>query len=140
MFPCEHICRRPGTTLLRRGFQVARHCTLAGFDQRHWQGEPRHMLRKVHMGAPRRYDLEQTESDWAKPAENIADEGCPGGWQRAPFTESVLRYRRRPAEGGARVPNRLLDLQVDELVIEAVEFLEVHEDAWRSEYLALRLK
>lgn len=112
-------------------------CALPGFDQRKWTGEgPRGFgLLPIYMGAPKRYDREGKDDDWSRPNEDIANEGCPGAWYRSPFVVSVLRYTRRPDGNGGRVPNRLLDRCDDDLVIEAVETLEAHEDAWRQEYL-----
>ncbi|HEY8378998.1 MAG TPA: hypothetical protein VIK91_21045 [Nannocystis sp.] len=80
------------------------------------------------------------DSDWAHPHEPIETDGCPGAWYRTPFVASVLRYARRVDGNGGRVPNRLLDLCDDELVIEAVEALEAAEDAWRYERDAQRLR
>lgn len=85
------------------------------------------------MGAPRRYDREGVDHDWDMPLERPEVDGCPGGWYQTAWVESVLRYARRSDGEGGRIPNRLLDLCTDELVIEAVERLEVHEDAWRAE-------
>lgn len=91
------------------------------------------------MGASPRHDLEGSDDpealDWQAPSERACD-GCPGGWYRSPFIESVLRYRRRQADAGSRIPNILLDRCDDELVLEAVELLEAFEDEWRSEYLS----
>jgi hypothetical protein len=106
--------------------QAAWCCSLPGFDRRAWAPDD---LVQIHLGAPPRYD---DGCDDLEPLEPIEADGCPGGWYRTPFVESVLRYARRPAGDGGRVPNRLLDLCDDELVIEAVERLEAHEDQWRN--------
>lgn len=94
------------------------------------------------MGAHRRHDLEGVDGpgaeDWAAPNEPACD-GCPGGWYRSAFLESVLRYRRRSTDGGGRVPNLMLEQCGDDVVLEAVEWLERAEDEWRNEYLS-RLK
>lgn len=129
------MCRRQGTARFLPVLQAATHCALPGFDQRAWTGERLATLPPVYMGAPSRYDLEGQTNDWYRPNEDIENEGCPGAWYRSPFVASVLRYTRRPDGNGGRVPNRLLDRCDDELVIEAVETLEAHEDAWRQEYL-----
>ena len=117
--------------------QAGRHCALPGYDRRNWTGE---RLLRIHMGAPPRYDLEVQANDWAAPNEDIENEGCPGAWYRTPFIESLLRYRRTACGDGGRVPNRLLDLCDDELVIEAINILEAHEDAWRGEAMAQRMR
>lgn len=76
-----------------------------------------------------------------RPHEDVANNGCPGGWYRTPFIDSILRYRREPLEGGARVENLLLSRCDDELVLEAVRLLESFENAWTSEHLhQIRLK
>lgn len=91
------------------------------------------------MGAARRWDLEGEDApgaeEWAAPSEPACD-GCPGGWYRSRFVESLLRYRRRSADGGARVANLMLERCDDDLIIEAAEMLERFEDEWRNEYLA----
>lgn len=112
--------------------QATYHCALPGFDMRRWTGE---RLYQIHMGAPPRYDLEGERPDWAQPYEDIVDDGCPGAWSRAPFVASLLRYRRRPCEGGGRVANTLLDRCDDEWIHDAVAEMERHEDAWQAEHL-----
>lgn len=88
------------------------------------------------MGRPRRLDVDERGAEERPPEE--PENGCPGAWYRTAFVASVLRYRRRADGNGGRVPNRLLELCADELVIEAVETLETHEDAWRAEWDAAR--
>lgn len=113
--------------------QAAYHCALPGFDVRTWTG--RHLY-QIHMGAPPDYAGELAgRSDWAHPFEDIANEGCPGAWYRTPFIESLLRYRRRPCDGGGRVANPLLDRCADEWILDAVAELERWEDAWTAEHL-----
>lgn len=114
------------------GEQAKYHCALPGFDRRWWTGE---RLYQIHMGAPPDYTGEGERPDWDRPNENIADDGCPGAWYRTAFVESLLRYRRRPCEGGGRVSNPLLDRCDDEWIVEAVAELERWEDAWASEHI-----
>lgn len=138
-FACANLCRRQGTNLLDPDEQAARCCALPGYDRRRWSPGS---LAQIHMGAPPRYDLEGADPNehpgaehWDEPQEPIEEDGCPGSWYRTAWLESVLRYARRPAGGeGGRVPNRLLDLCDDELVVEAVERLEAEEDRWQGEH------
>lgn len=109
--------------------QAAWCCTLPGYDRRQWAP---HRLVQIHMGAPPNYAGSDTDTHWDKPLEPIERDGCPAGWYKGPFVESVLRYARRACGEGGRVPSRALDLCDDDLVIEAVERLEAHEDQWRS--------
>lgn len=136
-FACAHTCRRQGTNKLDLERQAAWCCALPGYDRRAWRP---YRLPVVYMGAPPRFDREGINGDWNAPHERPDEDGCPGAWYRTAFLESVLRYRRRPNGNGGRVPNRLLDLCDDELVIEAVEQMEAYEDAWRSEWLARRME
>lgn len=100
---------------------------------RTWTGE---RLYQIHMGAPPDYAGEAAgRSDWAHPHEDIENDGCPGAWYRTAFVQSLLRYRRRPCEGGGRVSNPLLDRCADEWLLDAVAELERWEDAWQAEHL-----
>lgn len=138
-FPCVDLCRKAGSLELLPRAQAAMNCALPRFDRRAWTGAK---LLPIYLGAAPRYDLEGQDAhpDWREPNEDIEHDGCPGAWYRSPFVESVLRYRRRPCGDGMRLPNRLLDLCDDELVIEAVNAMEVAEDSWRGEYQALQLR
>lgn len=116
--------------------QASLNCALPNFDTSTWTGD---RLVRVHMGAPRDYAREG-QGDWAAPAEDIENGGCPGSWYRTDFVASVLRYYRRRTEGGGRVPNPALDACDDPLVHEAVQALESYEDGALSEYLENRAK
>lgn len=52
------------------------------------------------------------------------DEGCPGGWYRCNFVDSMLRYERRMSSDGVFSHNILLDRCNDRLIIEATQYLE----------------
>lgn len=65
--------------------------------------------------------------EWKRPPEAPGD-GCPGGWYRSPFAASVLRYVRTRTEGGARVPNPLLDRADDPLIEAAVLYFEREQE------------
>jgi hypothetical protein len=64
---------------------------------------------------------------WEEPHEPIED-GCPGGYQRSPLVEDLLRYVRRRTKGGGRVPNPFFDRLEDDLAIEAVMYFEREQD------------
>ena len=137
IYPCVHLCRKPCSDRLIPTVQAARNCALAWFDQRKWTGEK---VRTRWMGLRPRLDIDERGAE-AKPPENIEDEGCPGAWYRSPFVDSLLRYRRRPTEGGGRLTNLFLDRCQDDLVLEAAHVMEFHEDAWHAESLnQVRLK
>lgn len=137
-FNCAHLCRR-GARLLKHE-RAARCCALPDFDAREWTFEK---LYPIHMGAPPDYSRspgvrgkdDRGDNDWTEPLEDIENEGCPGAWYRTAFVESLLRYRRRPCEGGGRVVNPLLDRCTDEWIIEAIAELERWEDAWSAEHI-----
>lgn len=137
-FECEALCRR-GAELVHEE-RAARHCALPGFDTRTWHRAPERLY-PIHMGRRPRYDLSLGEPDpegkvvnWAKPEEDIFDEGCPGAWYRTPFVLSLLRYYRRPCGDGGRVANTLLDRCADEWIHDAIRELEWWEAAWQREH------
>ena len=67
----------------------------------------------------------------AQPFDDPA-EGCPGGWYRSLFVESVLPYLRTRATGGVRNSNPLLDRCEDDLVIQLVLYLEQEQERWET--------
>ena len=111
----------------------ASHCALPGTDTSTWTGSN---LVQIRMGAPPDYSREGQPDDdmtgfWAKPNEDMVQAGCPGAWYRTPWAESIGRYYRRPVslEDRSRIPNPTLDQCEDWLIHEAVQTLEVYEDA-----------
>lgn len=88
-----------------------------------WQSSE---LYKIHMGLRARFDREGVDQDFMTPLEDIAGEGCPGGWYRCGFIASLHKYRRGTAQG-VRNENLLLSRCTDRLVLEAIDYLE-HEE------------
>ena len=131
------MCRVQGSSRLDVDEQAARHCTLPGFDRSRWTGE---RLYRIHMGAPRRYDLEGKRGDWSHPVEDIERGGCPGAWYRTPFVASLLGFYRRRDQHGGRVANPALDRCDDPLVHEAIAELEAFEDAAWGDYMERRFR
>lgn len=86
------------------------------------------------MGRAPCYEQEGESARWRKPPEDIEREGCPGGWYRSTFIDSLRPYMRRPDNKGGRVPNRLLDLCEDRFVVACVNLLEAFEDAALGEF------
>jgi hypothetical protein len=64
-----------------------------------------------------------------RPTEDPAD-GCPGGWYRSRFVDSVWPYLRRRDENGNRVANPLLDRCDDDLIIALVLYAEHEDERW----------
>lgn len=64
---------------------------------------------------------------WRTPGEEPS-EGCPAGWVRCEFAESVMPYLRTRTEHGGRVPNMRLDDCEDRLVKDAVLYFEECEE------------
>lgn len=103
-------------------------------------------LYRVHMGRDADPDLDTRqwglegwgpnlvhEPGWETPYEDVAD-GCPAGWHRSVFAESVARYLRTRGEGGVRSSSPVLDLTSDRTIREAVQYYERYEDkllGWR---------
>lgn len=130
IFQCADLCRQQGTALLDPEEQASRCCALPTAS-RVWSGDNWNL---VHMGAPRRYDREGKDNDWAHPDEP-KEEGCPGAWYRTPFLASLLRYHRTRDDHGGRVSNPALEQCTDHLVHEAIRELELHEDNAFGKYL-----
>lgn len=65
-----------------------------------------------------------------EPVEGPQD-GCPAGWARSPFVNSVARYARRRTEGGGRVPNPFFD-RAPWQVQEAVLYYEDEQERWHE--------
>jgi hypothetical protein len=61
-----------------------------------------------------------------QPHEPTAD-GCPGGWYRTAYVNSVARYTRRRTGDGGRVPNPFFD-RASWQVQEAVMQLELEQE------------
>lgn len=137
IFCCANLCRVQGSARLDADEQASRHCTLPGVSRARWNGT---RFLRVHMGAPRRYDLEGKRDDWSNPVEDIKREGCPGSWYRTPFVASLLTYYRRRDQHGGRVSNPALDDCEDPLVHEAIAELEAHEDAAYADYVERRMR
>ena len=58
-----------------------------------------------------------------------AADGCPGGWYRGAYLESVLRYARRRDGNGGRVANPFFD-GAPWQIQEAVMYAEDEEERW----------
>jgi hypothetical protein len=68
------------------------------------------------------------------PHERTAD-GCPGGWYRSSFVDSIVPYLRRRTEGGGRVQNPRFDSaswQIQEAALH-VEHEQERRQGWISE-------
>jgi len=63
---------------------------------------------------------------WEQPLEPECD-GCPGGWYRTAFVDSLDPYFRRRTGEGARVPNPRFD-SADWLVQDAVMYFEEEQE------------
>lgn len=132
------MCRRVGSSELDEGAREARNCTLvhpAPIADERWQSSE---LFKIHMGLPPRYDREGVDRDWFKPNEDIACDGCPGGWYRCRFVQSLHPYRRQREEGGGRTENIALTRCTDRLVHEAIDYLEHEEGHALADYYEAR--
>lgn len=66
-----------------------------------------------------------------RPTEDPA-EGCPGGWPRSTFVESVYPYLRRRTSTGNRVQNLMLDRSDDDLLVELVQYAEQQQEHWEN--------
>ncbi|HUU96313.1 MAG TPA: hypothetical protein VM487_11280 [Phycisphaerae bacterium] len=73
-------------------------------------------------------DLYPVDSN--EPHERSAD-GCPGGWYRTPYVDSVAPYLRRRTEGGGRVENPLFTTAPMQ-VQAAVMHYEAEQERWHA--------
>ena len=69
--------------------------------------------------------------DWRHPYEDMAD-GCPGGWYRCQFIDSIWPYLRRRTDNGDRVTNRRYDESKDKLILDACEYWEQEDERCRN--------
>lgn len=67
---------------------------------------------------------------WQRPIEDAVD-GCPGGWYRTSYANSVARYTRRRDSNGGRVANPFFD-RAPWQVQAAVMYLEGEQERWNS--------
>ena len=125
-FPCLSWCGSQGH--LRASLQSGRRCTLPGFRGNWGDPEPSDRARlSIWLGAPPDH-----ESRDYRPAEPPED-GCPGGWARCRFAESLLRYRRARTEGGAHDMNPLVHHQTPTHILDALSYYEGQEAAAMAE-------
>ena len=68
--------------------------------------------------------------DWEEPIEP-AEDGCPAGWARSPFVNSVWRYVRRRTKDGNRVANPFFDRATWQAQ-EAAMYLEEEQERWND--------
>jgi hypothetical protein len=84
-------------------------------------------LRLFHLGrGTDRSLIGQGRQDWEHPIEEASD-GCPGGDQVGGLVVSLWRFYRPATEGGGRVKNLALERYGDDLVVEAILYVELHE-------------
>lgn len=65
------------------------------------------------------------------PFEVLAD-GCPGGWYRTAYMDSVAPYVRRRTDGGGRVPNPRFDAAPWQVQAAAM-IVELEQERWHAE-------
>lgn len=119
-YPCDQICQVGTEQPPMRIEQARLRCALPGFPRARW-GEP---LKGPHMG---QLPILSGPDASEQPGESH-DEGCPGAWYRCGFVVSLLPFERSVSTEGAYSPNIRLDRCHDQLVIDAIQYLE-HERA-----------
>lgn len=67
------------------------------------------------------------------------DDGCPGGWARCGFNQSLFPYQRHRDQNGGYSANVLLDRTDDPLVIACVQEME-REQSRALEYMHERME
>jgi hypothetical protein len=115
-FDCDTCCGRRGENT---GERQLRGCTRTDLDPVEWDVDPERI--QFHLG--------RSGDD---PFEPIED-GCPGGYARAPLLVSLMRYYRAPTRDGGRVANPHLDRCDDALILDAVVYLELEEQRCENE-------
>jgi hypothetical protein len=68
--------------------------------------------------------------DPEEPIEPAAD-GCPGGWYRTPYVDSLAKYVRHRTDTGGRVHNPFF-ARADWQIQEAVMFFEHEQERWEA--------
>lgn len=125
-FDCDRYCRGEGGQWdpLER---AARGCTRDDLPPVEWDVSADRLGH--YLGRPADRSLEgQVFGSWEEPSEDF-EEGCPGGWRRTAFVDSVVRHSRKRTKDGNRVGNPFFDRIEDELLLAAVLCFEAQEDA-----------
>lgn len=132
---CDRDCGRRGESTGRRQL---RGCTRADLPPVSWDQMDPEDATAFYFGR----DYDDADPGFGTPAKptELAREGCPAGYARAPFVVSLTRFYRRPAGDGQRVANPRLDRCTDDLVLDAIAYWEAEEGraddelerAWRS--------
>lgn len=93
---------------------------------------------KLHPGMQNSLD----QPWWRTPGEEPS-EGCPAGWARCAFAESIVPYIRNRTEHGGRVENMRLSECEDRLVKDAALYYEDCEErlsGYRQRLIAQRME
>lgn len=132
---CERDCGIPGE--LNEGRRQIRGCTRVDLPECDWEVDPEDTAFYWGRGADRRLHLSvrgPLRVNWEKPYEDVED-GCPGGYQRAPLLGPLHTYYRRRTDTGNRVTNPFFDQCADWLIQSAILYLELEEERQHSEWL-----
>lgn len=119
---CDRDCGRKGENTARR---EVRGCTRADLPPVSWANMDPEDATSFYFGREPDDDTPGFGTP-EKPTE-LACEGCPAGYARAPFVASLTRFYRRPTDDGDRVANPRLDRCHDDLVLDAIAYLEGEE-------------
>lgn len=125
-YPCSAVCFNGEDPYLSQMSHWR--CSLAWFPRSRWQSgsTPLYYMGRlpiVGQDIPSHYNPR-------KPPEDHED-GCPGGWYRCAFVESLCKYERM-FSGGMFSANVMLDRTSDPLIIEATQYLEHQRLRYRA--------
>ena len=109
--------------------QARRRCTLPGYTGAWGADEkivPEDYRLRIWQGRdPEGHDMRPHEK---------RSEGCPGGWARSRFAQSLLRYRRGRLEGGGHDSNPLVHANTDRFILECLALFEGYEAVAAAEF------
>lgn len=97
-------------------------------DGTHWRGTGIYLGRQPDRRLDGTRELGAIPVLWDEPIEP-AEDGCPAGWARSPYVDSVTRYLRRRTKDGGRVANPFFD-RAPWQVQEAAMHLEDEQERW----------
>lgn len=99
-------------------------------DGTSWRGTGIYFGRQADRRLANTRELGAIPVQWEEPIEP-AEDGCPAGWARSPYVDSVHRYVRRRTKGGGRVSNPFFD-RASWQAQEAAMVLEDEQERWHN--------
>lgn len=137
LFDCKDWCGvgvAPASEVREK--QASRLCTLASFRGEWTQPRYQDMARLTSWQG--RLPIVTDEGRDERPGEDVARDGCPGGWARCGFAMSFLPYRRTRLADGSHDSNPRVGHHTDPFILDALAYFEKHQAQAEAEFQRLR--